>query len=61
MVDCHPCTTLFLFCGTALSNQAQFLLAIASCLQGAFSRAHEASLNVYDDPPNAVTYPFGNL
>jgi hypothetical protein len=29
--------------------------------QGAFSRAHEASLCVYDDPPNSITYPCGNM
>lgn len=29
--------------------------------QAAFSRAHDASLQVYDDPPNAITYPCGNM
>lgn len=34
---------------------------ISACPQGAFNRAHEASLCVYDDPPNSINYPCGNM
>lgn len=34
---------------------------LTTYLKGAFSRAHEASLSVYDDPPNSITYPCGNM
>lgn len=34
-----------------------FAPSLVCALQGAFGRAHEAALCVYDDPPNSISYP----
>lgn len=34
---------------------------LATYVTGAFGRAHQTSLCVYDDPPDAITYPCGTM